>query len=199
MFSNEFLQGDLFSFVVLPLMIFFSRICDVTIGTLRIIFVAKGNRMFAPILGFFEVLIWIFAISRIMQNLDNVFCYIGYAGGFATGNFIGMLIEEKLAMGVVMIQINSRKPSLELMENLNKSGFGVTRIDAFGSREEVDVIYTIVKRSDVDKVIMIIKRYNSSAFYSIQDVKSVNKGIFPESNNINRFRLNLFKRWRRGM
>ena len=86
-------------------LIFLARICDVSIGTMRIIFVSKGKRNIAPILGFFEVLIWITAISKIMENLDNYVNFIAYAAGFATGNFVGMIIEEKLAMGILMIRV----------------------------------------------------------------------------------------------
>ena len=103
--ETSFFDSDLFSYVLMPLLIFLARICDVSIGTMRIIFVSKGKRNIAPILGFFEVLIWITAISKIMQNLDNYVNYIAYAAGFATGNFVGMIIEEKLAMGIQMIRV----------------------------------------------------------------------------------------------
>ncbi len=83
--ENTFFSSDLFSYAILPLLIFLARICDVSIGTLRIIFVSKGVKKVAPVLGFFEVLIWIIAISKIMQNLDNYVNYIAYAAGFATG------------------------------------------------------------------------------------------------------------------
>ena len=102
---SSFFDSDFFSYAVLPILIFLARICDVSIGTMRIIFVSKGKKNIAPVLGFFEVLIWITAISKIMQNLDNYVNYIAYAGGFATGNFIGMLIEERLAMGILMIRV----------------------------------------------------------------------------------------------
>jgi uncharacterized protein YebE (UPF0316 family) len=121
--GSAFLQSGWFNYVILPFLIFLARICDVSIGTLRIIFVAKGNKLVAPILGFFEVLIWILAITRIIQNLDNPFCYLGYAAGFATGNYIGLRIEEKLAMGVVMLRIITLRPVPELIEKLNKAGY----------------------------------------------------------------------------
>src|SRR5512136_2996901 len=97
--DNSFFNSDTFSYVIMPLLIFLARICDVSIGTMRIIFVSKGKKNIAPILGFFEVLIWITAISKIMQNLDDYINYVAYAAGFATGNLVGMILEEKLAMG----------------------------------------------------------------------------------------------------
>ncbi len=84
--------------------------------------VAKGQKMWAPILGFFEILVWLIAISRIFENLDNVLCYFGYAAGFATGNYIGLKLEEKLAMGIVKIQIITRKPADQLLLNLKSAG-----------------------------------------------------------------------------
>jgi uncharacterized protein YebE (UPF0316 family) len=79
---------DYYTYILIPLLIFFARITDVSMGTVRIILVAKGYRTVAPIIGFFEVLIWILAISKIFENLDNWVCYVAYAGGFATGNYV---------------------------------------------------------------------------------------------------------------
>ena len=102
---QQFTDYPVFNWVILPALIFVSRIFDVSFGTLRIIFVSRGKRSIAPFLGFFEVLIWLLAISQIMQNLNNFACYIAYAGGFAMGNYIGMRIEEKLAMGTMIIRV----------------------------------------------------------------------------------------------
>ena len=102
----EFLSSPYFTYIFLPLSIFCLRICDVTLDTMRIIFMTKGYKNLAPIIGFFEILIWIFAISRTMQNLHtNWLCYIAYAGGFATGNYVGMLLDEKLAIGHEIIRV----------------------------------------------------------------------------------------------
>ena len=113
---------------------------------MRIIFVSKGKRNIAPILGFFEVLIWITAISKIMQNLDNYVNYIAYAAGFATGNYVGMIIEEKLAMGILMIRVFAHERGHELVQTLNGNGYGATVVEAHGAREKVHLIYTIVQQ-----------------------------------------------------
>ena len=166
-------------FVLLPLMIFLARIIDVSLGTLRIVMIAKGQKNIAPILGFFEVLIWLIAIGRIMQNLDNWICYIAYAGGYATGNYIGMLIEEKLAVGIVQLQIITAADSCQLIGALKDAGYGTTHHNATGgaSGEGVSVIYSVVLRNDVNKVAAIIREYNPNAFYSIEDIRFVNKGL----------------------
>ena len=97
-----------FDYLAVPLLIFCLRICDMTLDTLRIIFMTKGLKRLAPIIGFFEILIWIVAITRIMQHLNNWTCYVAYAGGFATGNYVGMWLDEKLAIGHELIRVITR-------------------------------------------------------------------------------------------
>src|SRR5690554_1789371 len=128
--TDSFFDSTLFAYIILPLLIFFSRILDVTIGTIRIVMVSKGQKLWAPLLGFFEILIWLLAISRIFQNLDNWVNYIAYAGGFAVGNYIGLMLEERLAMGIVKIQIITRKNAADLIINLKKAGYGITHHEA---------------------------------------------------------------------
>ncbi|MBN1126781.1 MAG: DUF2179 domain-containing protein [Sedimentisphaerales bacterium] len=171
-------ESDTFTFIVLPILIFFSRICDVSVGTIRIIAVSRGHRLRAAILGFFEVLIWIIVISRIMQNLNNVWCYVAYAGGFATGNYVGLFIEQKLALGQLIIRIITRKEATELITEMNRRGLGVTSIEAKGSTGPVHLLYSVVQRSDLDEVLSLIQEFNPRAFYSIEDVRLVQEGIF---------------------
>ena len=168
-----------FTYVILPILIFCARIIDVSIGTLRIIFLSKGKKKIAPLMGFFEVFIWILAIGEIMKNLNNWSCYVAYAGGFATGNYIGMLIEEKLAMGVLIIRIITEKEISTLQKELHKLGYGSTLIDAEGQFGQVNVVYVIFNRKDLVKVENVIRTYNPQAFYSIEDVKQVKYGVFP--------------------
>ncbi|MDO9339940.1 MAG: DUF2179 domain-containing protein [Bacteroidales bacterium] len=197
--ETSFFDSDLFIYVLMPLLIFLARICDVSIGTMRIIFVSKGKRNIAPILGFFEVLIWIIVISKIMQNLDNYINYIAYAAGFATGNFVGMIIEEKLAMGIQMIRVFAHERGTELVQTLNENGYGATVVEAHGAREKVHLIYTIVQRNELANVLEVINRFNPKAFYTIEDVKAVNEGIFvpKKPNSIFPFSY-VIRQWRKG-
>ncbi len=184
----DLFHGDLFNYLVLPFLIFLARISDVTIGTIRIVMVAKGEKMIAPLLGFFEVLIWLIAISKIIENLDNWVCYIAYGAGFATGNYIGMIIEEKLAVGIIQLQIITRTDALALIAKLKTDGYGITHQEAHGAVEEVSVIFSIIKRNDLPKVVEIIKTYNPKAFYSIADVKFVNKNLYSQVNPMHYWR-----------
>jgi len=175
----QMIDNDIFNWVVLPALIFISRIFDVSIGTMRIIFVSRGKKVFAPILGFFEVLIWLVAISQIMQNLNNIFCYIAYASGFAMGTFVGLIIEEKLAIGIHVIRIILVEDECMLVERLSAAGYGVTTVDAKGVNGDVKIVYTIVRRKDKDHVLSIINCCNSNAFYSIEDAITADHGVFP--------------------
>lgn len=177
----EFIQTDLFTYVILPLFIFFARIIDVSLGTLRIIFVTKGMQRVAPLIGFFEVFIWLLAISRIMQNLDNWVCYVAYAAGFASGNLIGMLIEEKLAIGHEMIRVITRKDATNLIDELRETGHGVTWVNARGIEGDVAVLYIIARRSMISGVLDLINKHNPRALYTVEAIKYVNKEIFHRS------------------
>ncbi len=197
--DTSFFHSGLFSYVLMPVLIFLARICDVSIGTMRIIFVSKGKRNIAPILGFFEVLIWITAISKIMENLDHYINFVAYAAGFATGNLVGMLIEERLAMGILMIRVFAHEKGNELVQSLSRQGFGATVVEAHGARENIHLIYSIIKRNELANVLDIITSFNPNAFYTIEDVKAVNEGIFTprKPNSIFPFS-NVLRQWRKG-
>lgn len=175
---STFLESSTFTWVVLPILIFVARILDVSLGTIRIMFVTRGNKLFSPLLGFFEVFIWLLAIGQIMQNLSNVFCYIAYAGGFATGNFVGIWIEQKLAVGKLVVRVITKKDARELIASLRRKGFGVTSVDAEGRQGRVNVVFTVINRSDVDRIAAEIRRFNPKAFYTIEDTRYVQSGIF---------------------
>ncbi|TCL72436.1 uncharacterized protein YebE (UPF0316 family) [Hydrogenispora ethanolica] len=173
------MNQEVFTWLVLPGLIFLARICDVTIGTIRIIAVTRGRKALASFLGFFEVLIWLLAIGQIMQHLDNAMGYIGYAAGFATGNFVGISIEEKLAVGTLVVRVITQKPVADLLHGLQQAGFGVTVVDAYGTTGKVNIVYTVIRRNNLPEVDRIIHQFNPKAFYSIEDLRSVSAGVFP--------------------
>jgi len=168
----------------MPIVIFCSRILDVSLGTIRVILLTKGYKYIAPILGFFEVLIWVLIVAQVMKNLNNPICYIAYAAGFATGTFIGMLLEQKLSIGMAVIRIITHTESFSLFNELKERNYGVTLMNGMGARGPVEIIFTIVQRKKIDEVIDIIKLHNPNAFYTIEDIKMVssNSGIFPQDN-----------------
>jgi uncharacterized protein YebE (UPF0316 family) len=168
-----FMESDIFSLVVIPILIFIARILDVTFGTLRIIFVSRGMGQLAALVGFLEVLIWIVAIGQVMQNLTNWITLVAYALGFSAGNLVGISLEKRIAIGNLIVRVITRRPADELVKFLWQSGYGVTSVDARGETGPVKVIFTIVKRKRLPEVISIIKRFNPNAFYTIEDVRFV--------------------------
>jgi uncharacterized protein YebE (UPF0316 family) len=163
----------------LPLLVFIAELCVVTIGTMRIIFVSRGMKILAPVLGFFEVSIWLFAIGQIMQNLSDLGCYLAFAAGFTVGNYLGVLIEKKLAIGSVVVRIITRKAVGDLIEGLQAAEYGVTTIDARGAKGPVKIVFTAVRRKELESVVAIIKAFDPKAFYSVDDLQSLEAGIFP--------------------
>lgn len=176
---------------LLPFVIFFGRICDVTLGTLRIIFVSKGQKSIAPFIGFFEVFIWIVIISAILARASSLIEYLAYAGGYATGTYIGMLIENKIAFGVLLYRVYTQKDGEELVKALHSNNFGATLIKGVGSTRNIDVIETVIDRKHMKKIENLIQIFDESAFYVTEDVRTAQNGIFPKSAS-------MFKRWRPG-
>lgn len=195
----SFFDTQTFTLFVLPALIFLARVCDVTIGTLRLISVSKGHKNLAPLFGFFEVLIWIIVISKVMQNMNNWVCYVAYAGGFAAGNYVGICIEAKIAMGTFMIRVITQRDGAELIGKLNEAGYGATNIRAEGVEGPVSIIYTVINRSDLADVLGLIKRFNPNAFYAIEDIRFVKEGIFPARKSLFRKTAEMFPKMdRRG-
>lgn len=179
MFDSEFLNSDLFNWVVLPLLIFCCRTVDVTLATLRNIFLSKNIRNIVPFLGFFEVLIWLIAVSQIIKNLNNIMCYLAFAGGYSMGIFVGIKIEERLALGLQILRIITQHDSSSLVQKLTQHNFGVTTIDAHGAKGPVKVLLTVIKRKDMELVSGIINDHHPNSFYSIEDIRTANQGVFP--------------------
>lgn len=168
-----------YTWIILPVLIFAARVVDVSLGTVRVIFVSRGLKYLAPIVGFVEILIWLLAIGQIMKNLSNPACYIAYAGGFAMGNFVGIRMAEKLSLGLVLIRVVTQRDAAPLVDVLKGEDYGVTSVDAHGTSGEVKVVFTIVPRREVTRVVQLVNQFNPNAFYSIEEVGFVEKGVFP--------------------
>ncbi|MDP3451693.1 MAG: DUF5698 domain-containing protein [Bacteroidales bacterium] len=176
---------------LLPLIIFFGRIVDVSLGTLRIIFVSKGEKYIAPFIGFFEVLIWIVIISEIFARANDALAYISYAGGYAAGNFVGILIEKRIAFGVLLCRVYTKGNGKELVALLNRENFGATLIHGSGSLGEIDIIETVVERRSMKRVEKIFTIFDPGVFYVAEDIRTKQRGIFPKTSS-------LLSRWRPG-
>ena len=173
------MSAETLSLFTIPLLVFVARILDVSVGTLRIIFVAKGLKSYAGLLGFVESLVWILAITQVMQQLNNWVTYVAFSLGFAVGNYVGVYIEERIAMGSLIIRVITRHDASELVRYLWDQGYGVTSVDAEGESGPVKLIFMVVKRRSVESIIAIIKRFNPNAFYTIEDVRFVRETFIP--------------------
>ncbi len=162
-------------FILIPLVIFCARITDVSLGTVRIILLSRGHRGFVPILGFFEVLLWVVVMANIVKSLNHPIYYIAYAGGFAAGNYVGMLIENRLAMGISLIRIVTGADGGIMAERLRFEGYVITEVTGYGNRGKVRILFTVVKRREVPHLVELVRRHNPDAFYTIEDVNFVSR------------------------
>jgi uncharacterized protein YebE (UPF0316 family) len=164
---------------ILPLLVFLAETCVVTLSTVRTICIARGLKSLAAVLGFFEVSIWLFAIGQIMQNLSRLDCYLAFATGFSLGNFLGIIIEMKLALGNSVVHITTKRDAAGLIDSLRAANYGVTALDARGATGPVQFVFTVIKRKELTKVVALIRSFDPKAFYSVHDLQSAAEGIFP--------------------
>ncbi|MBI3406983.1 MAG: DUF2179 domain-containing protein [Planctomycetes bacterium] len=169
---------------LLAVSIFLAEMCVVTLGTLRIIFVARGRKYLAPLLGFFEILTWLFAIGQVMQNLDNAACFLAFAFGFTLGNFLGILIENKLALGMATVRVITPNDPSRLIDRLRAADFGVTCVAGQGAAGPVQIVITVVKRRQLSDVVDLIETHAPQAFYAVDELQAAAQGIFPVSKPI---------------
>jgi uncharacterized protein YebE (UPF0316 family) len=177
-------SDEVFSYFLLPFLIFIARICDVSINTIRIIYMLGGRRYTSTLLGFFESFIWLMAIRQIFQHLDNWICYIAYPAGFATGIMVGMMIEERIAYGKVIVRIITRKDVTDLLAYLTKQGFRYTRVNAEGADGHENLVFTVLKRERLEELTNQLKRMIPTAFYTVEPVKAAGEtGALPDERD----------------
>lgn len=160
------------------LLIFILRVSDMSLDTLRVLVVMRGKKGIAWVLGFMQSAIFVLAISSVLSNLDNPMNVLGYAGGFATGNVVGMLIEERLAIGHVHISVVSPKLGTALAERMRSEGFAITEIPARGRDGTVTLLNCSVLRRHVDRVYKIVNEVDPEAFITAEDVRPVRRGFW---------------------
>jgi uncharacterized protein YebE (UPF0316 family) len=163
----------------LPVLVFAAELCVVTLSTVRIICLGRGQKGLASAIGFFEVSIWLFAIGQIMQNLSHLGCYLGFAGGFTAGNYLGVLVEQRLGLGTLVVRIITPREAGTLVERLRAAHYGVTCLEGQGAAGPVTVVLTVIPRKELTGVVAIIKDFDPGCFYSVDDLQSAEAGVFP--------------------
>ena len=169
--------SGLVQWVVLPILIFLARAFDVTLATLRIVFIAQGRSGLASFTGFFEALVWILIIGQVIDNLANPLCVVAYAGGFAMGNTVGLRVEERLALGRRILRVILRTDAEEMILELRDNGFGVTTADGEGKDGPVKILFILVERRDVTKVIEIVQRHSPKAFFTVEGLRQTGEAF----------------------
>jgi len=168
----------------LPILIFLARICDVSIGTLRIISVIKGHKLVAALLGFFEVSIWLFAVSAVLGHIrESIWTVFAYAGGYAAGTLVGMLIEQKIALGNQMVRVVNTNGSIDVAAYLRTKGFVVTRVEASGANGLRELSFLVVPRKRAQEVLEMIFAFCPDAFVTVEDIRATSSSasrVFDE-------------------
>lgn len=179
MHLQDWMQTGGFQYVILPGLIFLLRIGDVTLGTLRILYVSRGMKTLSMVFAFFEVLIWLFAVGQILSNLTHAANYIAFAAGYAAGNYAGIWVEERINLGYLLLRVFVRQGSEALAATLRAAGFGVTRVSACGTEGPAEVLLTVIRRRDCVAALNLIRQQAPQAFYTTEEVKSVSQVPFP--------------------
>lgn len=167
------------STLLMPLAICLARILDVSLGTLRTVAVVRGRMLAASLLGFCEVSIWVIAASKVITSLTNPLNVIGYAGGFALGNAVGIAIERRLALGELVLRVISRGRGPELAAALREHGFRVTEFDGRGRDGAVTMLYLKVERIDAPAIERLVLDKDPDAFVAVEDLRSSNRHLPP--------------------
>jgi uncharacterized protein YebE (UPF0316 family) len=164
-----------------PLLIFFMRIADVSLATVRMLMIMRNHRFLAPIVGLFEVLIWIFAAGVAIQHLESPLHVLGYAGGFAAGNWVGLWMEGKLALGLAAMQVFTPSHGPAVAQALRGIGHGVTEFTGKGRDGPVEVVYSVVKRKDTRRAMEAVHQLDEDAFVTVGEISAIHYGwMFPK-------------------
>ncbi|WP_373492987.1 DUF2179 domain-containing protein [Aquiflexum sp.] len=196
-FTAQGIPKEVFDYLIMPFLIFCARVMDVSINTLRIMFVLNGKKKIAPILGFFEAMIWLLAIGQIFQNINNPMSYVAYAGGFAMGTFVGMTIEEKLALGRVLVRVITPEPMPDLIEYMKERNYRFTSVGAEGRYGKVNLLFTVMKRDSLKEYVEKVKTINDKAFYTIESVRGVSEDDVNVMEDRPRFTTKVWSRLRK--
>ena len=164
--------------IVQALFIFFARIADVSMGTLRMILLVKGQRKIAAVLGFFEVMIYLIVLGKVVGNIDKPFLIIVYCLGYASGNYVGSKLEEKLSIGRLLVQIIVKEIKCGIVDALRDAGFGVTIFEGEGMDGNSYMLNVITERKKVRQLKDIISKLDCGAFLTTMDVRSSLGGYF---------------------
>lgn len=159
-------------------LIFFARVADMSLATVRTLFLVRGRSWEAGGFGFVEALLYIVALNLVFRNLNSVWSFFFYAAGFACGNILGAFFEEKLALGFLTVQIIPRDYPTRIVDILREAGFGVTVWDADGVEGKHQVVLVVIRRRDRERLFSLINESGEYPFISVSEARAKHGGVF---------------------
>lgn len=165
--------------ILVYLLILTAKIIEVSMATMRIVLITRGERLRGAIIGFFEVLLWIFLVSSVLKDIsEDPIKVIVYAAGFAIGNYLGSIFEQKLGVGVVRIEaIVLQEHGDTLANRIREMGYAVTVVEGHGMNFKRHVLLMSIRRKDTDKVTKMIRSLQENVVITINDIKPVYGGF----------------------
>ena len=164
------------------LLIFIAKLVEVSLATIRNVLINRGEKLKGSIIGFFEVLIWVIVVSNVLSDVmqDPLRVFV-YCLAFSMGNYVGVIIEGKLAIGMASVQAVVAEDKVEELGNaLRERGFGVTTIEGHGKDGTVDVLMIYMKRKLVNEAITLIREYSPSSLVTVNDVRHLSNGYMKK-------------------
>lgn len=166
-------MSETVSLVLAALLIFSLRIVDVSLGTLRIGFLVRGQRRLAGLFGFFESLVWLIAAAQVLANLDSPVKFLAYAAGYATGTMLGVSVERWLAIGESIVRVVTPIDTPPVEDSLRSAGHYVTLLNARGRDGDVSVAFSVIPRRKIPEVLKLLHEVNPSAFVTFETTTPV--------------------------
>lgn len=163
---------------LITLVIFLLRVTDMSLDTMRVLFVIRGRRWITWILGFFQSAFWVIAITSVLSNLDNLWNVVAYAGGFATGNVVGMVIEDRLAIGHAHMRIISSRWGNAIADTIRNAGYAATELAGRGKDGTVSVINCSIHRKDIYGLKEAISKIDPNAFITVEEIRPLHRGFW---------------------
>ncbi|MEW6379564.1 MAG: DUF5698 domain-containing protein [bacterium] len=151
------------------ILIFLARIVDVSLGTVRTISIVQGRVETAFLLGFVEVSVWLAVIASVMDRVkEKPILGVFYALGFSTGNAVGILLEDRVSFGHIVLRIISPQRSREMAEQIRGLGHAVTTFQGEGASGPVTELYVMCRKSDLKRIVALVKCIEPDAFYTTE-------------------------------
>lgn len=173
---------------LVPLLVFLGGVAYIALDTVRILFIQRGYRLAAPLLGFLEVIVFLLAVGKVLSGPLSWVLVAAYAGGFAAGTWVGMWIEQRLAMGHVLARVITQADAEDLVGELRRRNYGVTTVAAQGLGGDVRILFSVLARRDMERFLGDVRKHNPGAFVTFEDVRSVSAGWTPPAGRPMTFR-----------